>query len=308
MIKIRKYKQQDIHEIMNLQEKYAARYPDYIIRDREIFRQHPAFQGGQNIFCAFQKGKMVGYSALFPDLAGKSSPVAKNCKIWFDIIIDPSFSHREKVRELILDKVIEKSREIKNEYSISQVELAVCKFASELPSVDFYQKRNFVQKDLNLLMLKQLDGESLAIEVPQGLSFQNWQLKTKEQKNKYLKARNLAFPDSQMDLVDLNWFLSGLNQGLAIVALQKKEKVVGGCFVYLVEEKVGVIEDLFTVPDWRRKGIAQKTVQSVFTYAREKNMTQLELEVSNKKQGVVELYKKAGFRVVKREVELGKKI
>ncbi|MFW6006880.1 MAG: GNAT family N-acetyltransferase [Halanaerobiales bacterium] len=311
MINIKYSMPEDINKLIQLQQKYTEKYPDYIIRGKDVFSSHPVFQEGKNIICVYSDSKLTGFASVFPEIRNekKTEEVVSN-KIWFDIIVNPEASEKEKIKKLLLEEVKKRALNLK-EFTPDRIELAVCKFSSELSCIRFYKNNGFKHKETNLLMLRSLSKKSETLKFSgnekNNLKIKLCQLKSAEWKEKYLNARNSAFKNSSVDMVDLNWFLAGMQEGSALIALHKG-KVIGGGFIYSVDKDIGVIEDVFTIPQWRRKGIATKIIRYALGYAKSIKLSGIELEVLKENKKAVNLYKNLGFKVIKEEIELTKGI
>jgi ribosomal protein S18 acetylase RimI-like enzyme len=79
---------------------------------------------------------------------------------------------------------------------------------------------------------------------------------------------------------------------------KEDDVIVGMAVLYVIElfsRKVGVIEEVVTLKDYRRRGIASELLQVAIDQARALNVTCLELNVREDALKVQELYKKFGF-------------
>ena len=337
-VKIRNYNSQDIDKVIKLQEKYAAKNPVYIIRGEKVFNNHPSFENGKNIFCAFNnREQLLGFAAISPQPVSEDKDPDRSHKIWFDIIVDPGIDKKE-VKDLLLEKVKKRAQKIKTKLSEKDsnnpvaatsessvktfktevtnsrtTELSVCKFLQERDSISYWKEKEFALIEKTLIMLRSLSTPMPDILLPEisgsdQIKICRWDMKSKTEQLQYLKAKNKAYPESEMTLESLRWFLPTLEDGTAVTAFDNNDKVIGSCIIYEYGNNSGILEDVFVIPNWRKRGLGQYLVKEALVYAKENDIIEVELEVDKENKAAVKIYKKMGFDVIKEELEFTREI
>lgn len=84
------------------------------------------------------------------------------------------------------------------------------------------------------------------------------------------------------------------------IQVEKDGKIAGRVFLYIInndlhEEPYGLLEDLFVEEEFRGQGIAKELVKMVIEQAKDLNCYKLITQSRYGREGVHEMYKKAGF-------------
>ena len=87
------------------------------------------------------------------------------------------------------------------------------------------------------------------------------------EKKNYLKAHNQAFSEAPFDLesLDAHFKSDGWNVGTLICAFSGEGDIVAGIKVYTYkggqdDERTGITDSVFTLPEWRGRGIAKNLI------------------------------------------------
>jgi ribosomal protein S18 acetylase RimI-like enzyme len=94
--------------------------------------------------------------------------------------------------------------------------------------------------------------------------------------------------------------------GTAVAAFDPQGQLVGSVLAYPDEEKRwGVVDDVFVLPEWRRRGIARRLVGEGIRYLREQGMQEVRLDVVQTNGPAISLYRSMGYVTIDEEVMLG---
>jgi len=174
------------------------------------FYEHPAFDGGRNIFCAVAAegaggapagdAPGAGSARPAPDDASDAAPAAGRLVgyailyrspdpsyLYMDIKVDPDLdpADRAVVKDALFEKVVGRARQIKSEVPFSQETLLYgCYFAEG-----------------------RQEGVILKVTRPLGVEVRPWVLETEEDQVRYLMAHNESLPYNYLDLPTLQHFL-----------------------------------------------------------------------------------------------------
>ncbi len=122
--------------------------------------------------------------------------------------------------------------------------------------------------------------------------------------------KNIRPPKSFEDLT-LKYIKENMENGslAAWIAIEGKE-IVSSCILCITEQlplpissngKIGYVYNVFTIPEYRRKGLALQVLGQMKEYAINNGITLLNLTATD---DGLNLYKKAGFELVEREMRL----
>lgn len=99
------------------------------------------------------------------------------------------------------------------------------------------------------------------------------------------------------------YYNNHLNKDLFVYVV-KSEKIISCCFLFVYEKpanpsfingRIGIVMNVYTRPDFRRKGIAKKIMKSLISDAKEMQLDFIELKSTDKGYN---LYKSVGFEDV----------
>jgi GNAT superfamily N-acetyltransferase len=304
---IRNYTAEDIFQVIEVQKQYKKKYPNYSIRGKDVYTDHPMFENGKNIFCVFDlSNKLIAYSPIVPAPVNDDSDVENPHYLWTDIIFDPFVENIEESMDLLLKKIIERAIEKKASFSQRKTRLASLKFVEEQKGIRYYLSKGFENYDTVYSMNRDLSEAIVVAEFPDDIQVKRWKITTEEDKLKYIYADNLSNPESPISREDLEWNLKkAWSVGSAIAAFDKNGQLVGSVMAYWFDKEKGITEEIFVLPAWRKKGFAQSLVREALVYLKEYDKTSAELEVRKSNEKAINLYKKLGYEIVQEECSLG---
>jgi len=102
-----------------------------------------------------------------------------------------------------------------------------------------------------------------------------------------------------------NKFVNKSDSYIAVAKTENKE-IIGYCFAYIEDcgnvynEKIVQLDALFVEPIYRGNGIAQKLINYITKWSKEKGAKYIELKVCNNNENAIKLYDKLGFKQSKR--------
>ena len=305
---IRNYVPEDIGQVIQVQEEYRKKYPDYIIRGESVYTHHPLFENGKNILCALdQKGKLLAYGPMVPAPALEEALTELEHHIWADIIYDPSIKEWRSVMDLLCERILHRATEIKSELPQGRAtRLAIQKFSGESEGIHYFTGKGFEHYQSAYLMARDLTKNIPDVPTVKNVHIRRWQIETQEDKLNYIKADHLCFPSNPMTLEKLEWNLEKLwRVGSAIGAFDEKGELIGNVMAFWSKEGTGITEEVFVLPQWRGKGIAPCLLREALTYLKECGRLEAELEVTASNENALSLYKGMGYAVRKEECFLG---
>jgi ribosomal protein S18 acetylase RimI-like enzyme len=101
--------------------------------------------------------------------------------------------------------------------------------------------------------------------------------------------------------------------GTLICAFDTKGDVVAGIKVYTFKDeqsgvRTGITDSIFTLPDWRGKGIGKNLINEALRFLQENGIKQSCLEVSSLNEKAFNLYTRMGYKVVGEKIIMTKSL
>jgi ribosomal protein S18 acetylase RimI-like enzyme len=295
----------DLPEIMRVQTAYAEVYFGAPVIQGEVYLS-PSFEGGRNVFCGFNEAeRLLGYAPLLPVLVphGINAPH----KFWTEIKADPAIENPLPLKDLLLETVVGRAREIAASAPAHPGHLVFQYFPVETAGIAFVLSRGCEHAGSIYQMARPLSEPIPAGPSLPGLDVRCWRMESETEQQAYVQARNEAFPDAPMALGDWQHFMKSpvWAAGTNITAFAGAE-VAGSVTVYWdktgncsQEQKIGFTEHIFVRPAWRTRGIARRLILEGLCYLKERGLDEARLEVLAQNRQALRLYESLGYRVIR---------
>jgi len=261
----------------------------------------PGFQNGKNILVAEdRKGLMLGYAAT---TSAYYSNTLEARVFWIDLRSDPENVRHVAIKDALLERIIQRGREIKVEENRERAAIGATYFAQGKASIDYLKARGFTHFETSLAMRKVfLDYSASASHVDGGIDIKPWKMELREEKVAYLAARETAFgyPLGRLDLLE-HFTQSELWQNGTCFTAFSDRKIIGSVMALAN----GLLDYVFVLPEWRGRGIARALVLEALKFLQERDHTQAWLEVLSHNEAAVRLYRSLGFETFQEEISLG---
>jgi ribosomal protein S18 acetylase RimI-like enzyme len=295
---IRNYKDQDADQIasFDLLSMLAYRYNgDYI---------------PENIFCAVSiDGIILASAHLAPDqswdiLKNNSKPLDFEFKLQMHIATNEEVTVPQKAVDDLLNAVLVRAMAIRNQYPEKIVTLRLSIASDDFEEIDFYLSKGFITKQNHLVMKRDLTEPIPHFPLPSNINVINWRMETNEEQEKYLRAEAAGDPFGICwSLNHLKWTKSGAEWD-TFTAFDGNE-VVGSVMTWGLGEKRSATENIFVLPDYRRKGIAKAIITEALVFLKEKGKTEATLGVFGDNKNAIALYQSLGYRMFYTIIEFG---
>ncbi len=307
-ITFRRYGPEDARKMVDLQRRCLELSPDIDLLP-EGFYNSPAFAGGANILCAVDgDGAHVGHAMVCPS---HIHPQLQVWMLWMDIRVDPDRPDADRLRDALLDRIIERAGEVHMGLDRPAM-LYATYFAQGTESINYLASRGFHIEERLYQMQRDLDEPLPEVVAPQGVDVRAWRMETEDEQRRYLDAYDAAFVNESKSLERLQHFMgwSGWSQGTTFTAFDG-DRVVGSV-IALYEpdpqqnvERVGASEYVFVRPEWRRRGLARHLVVRSLQYLKERGLYYARLEVAEANEPARRLYESLGYGCLREEITLG---
>jgi ribosomal protein S18 acetylase RimI-like enzyme len=306
---VRNYQASDIEKLVRFFERYRGAFPDAKLAPPEYYTYHPTLAGGQNVFCALDhEERIVGFAPVFPAPATEESEPEEPHHIWTIVVADPGAPDAGQAQALLLDRVIERAKAVKASFTPRRVWLAADMTASQRPDIQHLLENGFEHYGGMYVMNRKTEDSILDVSVPPEITVRRSKITTEEEQKAYVWAYNSCFFELPKTLEALRFFLNSpiWAAGTAVAAFDSQGQLVGSVLAYPDEDAGwGVVDDVFVLPEWRRRGIARRMVGEGIRYLREQGVEEVRLDVVQSNEPAISLYRSMGYVTISEEVMLG---
>jgi ribosomal protein S18 acetylase RimI-like enzyme len=315
-VTVRPYTPTDGAAVMDLQQRYAARYPGAAVVGAEIYA-HPGFEGGRNILCAIDNGGMLlGYAPLFPGAVDADADADLPHRLWAALKPDPDLAAgaAEEVADILMERLLARAAEVAAALSPRRTELTFEYVATEEPAIAHALAHGFTRVAGVYAMSRDLAEPIPTVPAPVGIDAREWRMDSPDERRTYLEARNAAFPESPWAPEGLDYFLGSPHWAVGTTcAAFGGDRLVGNVLVYwdphqTGERRMGYTEEIFTLAPWRGRGIARCLIVRGLEYLRAHGLHEAHLQVRATNEGALGLYTSLGYRVITETLHLAREV
>lgn len=89
------------------------------------------------------------------------------------------------------------------------------------------------------------------------------------------------------------------NPGSAILVIRKRKRIVSSVTIWDIDEDVMALENIFTIPSYRERGLASKLVSFAINEGIKRGKKKIRLTVYGDDAEAIAMYYKYGFKVTK---------
>ncbi len=295
-------------ELKALVERYRAAYPHAKLMHAGFYATHPARAGGQNLLCMLgDVGRMTGFAPVFPGPVEEDAPAHLPHMVWTVLVVDPDAASPGTVRNALYAAVTARAEAIAQELPPRRVRLASELMLEEQEAIADLEQRGFAPF-LQMLVMARETGRALPSLPPlPDVTFVQDRLADADVQAAHIAAYNICFPQSPKTPEALHFLLDApvWAAGFAVLARGAAGELVGSVLIYGTGTLgVGMVDDVFVLPEWRGRGLAQRLVTEAVRLAAAQGFATLRLEVDAANTPAVAVYRGVGFAVVDREVLL----
>lgn len=263
-----------------------------------------------NIFCAISEdGEVLATAHIAPDqswglIEDGNKSIDFEFKLQMDLAINENTTVPQEAVEELTDAVIFRAKMIRNQYPNKKVTLRHTISSDDIKEMDFYLSKGFITKQNHLVMKRDLTEPIPQFSLPPNINVINWKMETQKEQEKYLRAEAAGDPNGVCwSLNHLKWTKSGAEWD-TFTAFDGNN-VVGSVMTWGLGEERSATENIFVLPNWRRKGIASALISEALTFLKEKGKTEATLGVFGDNQEAISLYQSLGYRMYYTIIEFG---
>lgn len=271
----------------------------------------------ENVYCAFEGGKMVakGQVEVFNIVPpGRSSDNKHN--IFINLRTIPEREEDFELMDSLYGYLLSRAQQLKESFPRPYSTL-LCVGNDSSDHVNnqyFAQHKGFSHFKSLYYMERDLSESIQPIALEQGYDFSYWLMETERMEQDYLELEAEVWPDSALGSSRLAQYKQ--NPLWTAMVIRQGEHIVGSTMAWKSEDTeetrevegaeglagVGVVEDVFVREPWRKRGLAKYLLVQALSYLKEQNLARAELMVLSTNESALSLYTSVGFRVSSEEI------
>ncbi|WCT58032.1 GNAT family N-acetyltransferase [Paenibacillus kyungheensis] len=259
-----------------------------------------------NMFVALIDNEFKGYGHLLPRPAFDDDPPKVAHTLYFDFNVLPDIPESRMVLKALYTALHKRGQELLAELPSRQAEWCIQHYGSVKRQLDFVQSLGFKKIESYMLLERSFEQSVSYNALPEELSLFQWEMDTQQDQNTFLELEKLCFPEETPTLDKLS-ALKGLPAWRTYAAAESDGTVVGLIMVHMdLNRKKGYIDDLFTVPAYRSRGVARALLGAGIQYLSDLGSIAVQLHVSDSNLSAFRLYRQIGFEIIKEQLEFRK--
>lgn len=272
------------------------------------YRYNPDFLP-DNILCAVNTdGEILGVGHLEPHntwhLIGKVNvPGDFIYRLKLDVSINPNLTSPDNLREVLIKRLIERTKEIKKQCPDKMIRVIVWLSSDDYEEIDFFISQRFVAYDTNLIMKYDLSKDIPTVPKPDGVTVLHNKMESEEELQQYHDAESTAFLGVVWSLNYVRWMKN--DPTWVDFSAFYGNKLVGNTMTWTISDERSATEDIFVLADWRNKGIAKYVVTESLKYLKKQGKTVATLSVYGNNRPAISLYWSLGYRTFGVNMEFG---
>lgn len=289
MIRIRAFEKKDLEEIRQI---------NFLLG---LSLEWNGAYHAEDAFVAVDEGeRVVGAAALFWDgtwyYLDKAEANLPSYRMQMEIAIAEECTGKKEVKQRLIAMEKEHFAEYKKKYPDKELCLRCWCEDTAREEMQELLESGFTAYGITMVLGYDLTGEipaeRMLPEVTIGLHNCD-----AEGIRAYLTANEAGYDGVQDSADEFCFRLQG--EGTAVLsAVDAGGKVVSSCTVWTIGEGRYATENVFTIPEYRRRGIGSETLYAALRYLKEKGGKQATLTVVGKNRRAIAMYLKMGYRLV----------
>jgi GNAT superfamily N-acetyltransferase len=257
----------------------------------------------ENILIAHDEcGEAQGVVCIYPFFAYDTEPEHPH-NLYLHFRAEGTEDLSELVKDVLLEKALERASEIKSEAGQTRTRVYTCFFEYQKDEIAYFIERGFMHDEGMYILERQNDVELPHVELPECITIQSWKMRTDMEQKRFIETHRKIFPRHPYTAKRLQEIksLPGWNNFTAL----SETKIAGNIMMYIEDENTGIgyIEDLFVQRQWRQQGVAKYLLVKALRYFQEIGIARIRLEVWSANEVALHLYRNFGFDLV-RETEI----
>lgn len=262
-----------------------------------------------NIFCAVNsENEVLAAADLEPHISWTS--IDKDCqapdyiyRLNVNMRINPAHAADKNLRSRLMDVLLSRAEEIKKDYPGKKIRVIKYISTHNNEEMDFFMSKGFVAHRTSLVMKRDLTQEIEASSSSSDYTIVNWKLEKDDEVKCYVETDAKCNDGAAWNYDTVAWMRYAPEW--ATFAAFSGDKFLGGIMTYLITEERSATENIFVLPEWRRKGVAKAFITEALKYLKGKDKTMATLCVDGDNKPAINLYKSMGYKIYFVNLEFG---
>ncbi len=275
----------------------------------ELSYRYNADFKSENIFCAVnEQGDVLGAGHLephdtWPLITKEGMPSDYIYKLWLGISLNSGLEPPDSVREGLLEALLARADELKKMHPGRKIRLIRHIESDDHAEIDYLLSKGFAAYNTVLVMKRDLTEEIPDVPAVDGINVINWKMASEEEKKQYHEADVKANKGVCWSLNLLRWFSFGPEW--ATFTAFSGDKAIGSTMTWMITDERSATENIFVVPEWRRKGVAKLVITEALKHLKNKGKKIATLGVYGDNKPALALYKSLGYEMYYVLIEIG---
>jgi len=256
----------------------------------------------ENIFTAVDEDKnVIGVTSLSFHSSWYAMDKHILHKLQYDIVVDEKSQCAGLAKNLLMDKLIEKYNSYQKEYSSRKICICGWCGADEIGEMQFLLTKGFAMSCVIPVLRYDLTKEIKHCEIPENIFVDQYTL-NENTIDKFIEATALANDDIADSKGELS-FRSG-GEGFKIFTATDNGKIVSAITLWDIGEGRSATENIFTIPDYRRKNIAREIIATGLQSLKDSGKKIATLSMNGENLNAMKLYLSIGYELMYNLVEM----
>jgi len=262
-----------------------------------------------NIFCAVNsENEILGVVDLEPHISW--TPIDKDCqdpdyiyRLVVNIRLNPEHGADKDLSSSLMDALLARAGEIKKDYPGKKIRVIRYISSNDNEAMDFYLSKGFVAYRNSLVMKRDLNEEIKPCPCSSDFRIVHWKMETEEELKCHVEADAKCNDGAAWNIHTISFIRYA--PGWGSFAAFSGEEFLGSVTTIAYGEKSSVTENIFVLPQWRRRGVAKAFITEALNNLKEEGKTIATLCVDGDNKPAINLYKSLGYRVDSVNIEFG---
>ena len=247
--------------------------------------------------------KVIGVCALAYDgtwfyLESKREDIP-SYRMQIELFVD-DISCKKEVEVALVNEAKKHIQKFKNIYPDKKLCMRCFVLSNQKDEIQFWLEQGFSTKGIMWIFDFDLKKTIPIYECNENISIEKIDFST--EKADYLKANELGFFGVQDAENELSYRV--FNCSALIFCAKKENEIVSSVTIWEIENKKVATENIFTIPNFRRKNICRKTLAFVLKYLKEKGYEVARLTCESDNDNAISLYFDMGYKYKNHFIEL----
>lgn len=255
----------------------------------------------ENVYCAFEDGKMVAKGQVsIINTVPPGRPAENYHSIYVNLKALPQRDNDYDLLDQVYQPLLQRARQLQVTLPAAyETRLCVGNLKEETANEEFFVQRGFNYLNSLFSMSRSLKEAIPTAAIPKGLSYSPWSMRTPEEESTYLDIEAEIWPDTPLGQGRLAEYKSKPHWTALVV--REEDQIVASLMVWQ-ETGYGVIEDLFVRKPWRQRGIAKHLLVQALTYLQARGLPYASLMALTTNHSALTLYQSLGFTADQEEI------